>query len=149
MQPYRSSVTFSSVHCDDTGLAHSERYPELLNRLVEDWFDEVLGFSFTEIHRQGGIGIPTVQLDYRIRRPAALGERLSLALAVTHVGERSLSLRIDGRRDGAPCLEAELALVWVKNAGGQLSSAAIPGPLRERMRAYRTDAAGPPGGMAP
>lgn len=148
MQPYRSFTTFSSAHCDDTGLVHPERYPELLNRVVEDWFDEALEFPFTEIHRQR-IGIPTVELDYRIHRPGALGDRLAVTLAVTRLGERSLSLRIDGRRDEAPCLDADVALVWVSNSGGRLSSATIPGPLRERMRAFRTDdTAEPPGKVA-
>lgn len=138
MKAYHSSVTFSSAHCDDTGLVHPERYPTLLNRVVEDWFGEALAFPFTELHLQNGIGIPTVQLDLRIHRPGVLGDKLTVTLAVSELGSRSLTLRIDGQ----PCFDADVVLVWVENDNGRLRSTPIPESLRERIQAYRVDTSG-------
>ncbi|MEG1266654.1 MAG: acyl-CoA thioesterase, partial [Myroides sp.] len=47
-------------HTDFAGIVFYPRFLEMLNDLVEDWFDEALDRPFSKIHETNGI--PTVDL---------------------------------------------------------------------------------------
>lgn len=81
-------------HCDPAGIVFYPRYFEMLNELVEDWFAEGLGLSFTQLIAERRIGMPTAQLDTRFKRISRIGDRLRQRLRVTRVGGASLTLAI-------------------------------------------------------
>ena len=83
--------------CDPSGIAYFPSYLNLLNGVVEDFW-EFLGFPLTQLFKDRGVGTPTVQLECRFERPALFGERLTFVLRVAKIGRSSLHLahRITG-----------------------------------------------------
>ena len=79
-------------HCDPAGIVYYPRYYEMLNGLVEDWFDQGLGIAFAELLGPRRVGLPTVRLETDFRRPSRMGERLQLRLGVVQLGRSSLQL---------------------------------------------------------
>jgi 4-hydroxybenzoyl-CoA thioesterase len=99
-------------HVDYAGIVFYPRFLEMLNCLVEDWFEEALHRPFSTIHETNGI--PTVDLKIQFRKAARLGDELSKSLWVKKLGGSSI---VCGFRflhsDGSTCLEGEVTLVNV------------------------------------
>jgi 4-hydroxybenzoyl-CoA thioesterase len=62
-------------HVDYAGIVFYPRYFEMLNCILEDFYDEALGLPFNKMHETGGI--PTVDLKVKFIKPARLGEVLT------------------------------------------------------------------------
>ena len=75
--------------CDPSGIAYFPSYLNLLNGVVEDFW-EFLGFPLTQLIKVRGIGTPTVQLECQFERPALFGERLTFIVQVAKIGRSSL-----------------------------------------------------------
>jgi 4-hydroxybenzoyl-CoA thioesterase len=75
--------------CDPSGIAYFPSYLNLLNGVVEDFWD-FLGVPLPQLIKARAIGTPTVQLECRFERPALFGERLSFSLRVVKIGRSSL-----------------------------------------------------------
>lgn len=99
-------------HIDYAGIVFYPRFLEMLNALVEDWFEEALERPFSTIHETNGI--PTVDLKVQFKKAARLGETLTKYLWVKNLGGASVScgFRFDDG-DGKTCLEGEVTLVNV------------------------------------
>lgn len=65
-------------HTDFAGIVFYPRFLEMLNDLVEDWFDEALNRPFSKIHETNGI--PTVDLKVQFKNAARIGEVLTKKL---------------------------------------------------------------------
>jgi 4-hydroxybenzoyl-CoA thioesterase len=78
--------------CDPARIAFYPRYFEMLNGIVEDWF-ESMGWGFGMMHLERDIGIPTRRLEADFLRPSRLGDLLDLNLSVLKVGRTSVDLR--------------------------------------------------------
>jgi 4-hydroxybenzoyl-CoA thioesterase len=71
-------------HVDYAGIVFYPRFLEMLNDLVEDWFEEALDRPFSKIHETNGI--PTVDLKVQFKKAARIGELLTKKLWVINVG---------------------------------------------------------------
>ncbi len=78
-------------HCDPAGIVFFPRYYELLNSVVEDWWEH-LGLPWSGLIGQRRIGMPTAQLDASFVAPSRLGEPLRFELRVARLGRSSLQL---------------------------------------------------------
>ena len=100
-------------HIDYAGIVFYPRFLEMLNGLVEDWFEEALERPFSQMHQTNGI--PTVDLKIQFKKAARLGETLTKKLWVKELKSSSV---ICGFRfediNGNTCLEGEVTLVNVK-----------------------------------
>jgi 4-hydroxybenzoyl-CoA thioesterase len=125
-------------HIDQAGIVFYPRFLEMLNGLVEDWFEQALGLSFAAMH--GTHGIPTVDLQVQFRSPARLGETLGKSLWVNHLGKSSMrcGFRFEQQADGSLCLEGEVMLVFVRIAEdrAEIQSDPFPDSLREKILRY-------------
>ncbi|MBL7867269.1 MAG: acyl-CoA thioesterase [Flavobacterium lindanitolerans] len=99
-------------HVDYAGIVFYPRFLEMLNALVEDWFEEALERPFATIHETNGI--PTVDLKVQFRKAARLGEILTKYLWVKNLGSASMvcGFRFEDHQ-GKTCLEGEVTLVNV------------------------------------
>lgn len=99
-------------HVDYAGIVFYPRFLEMLNCLVEDWFEEALGRPFSKMHETNGM--PTVDLKVQFKKAARLGETLTKKLWVKHLGGASIlcGFRFEDEA-GATCLEGEVTLVNV------------------------------------
>jgi len=91
---YRQDVLIRFAYCDPAGIVFFPRYLELCNNLIEDWSRDELGFSFAEIHKGHGWGLPTVHLDVNFFAPSFIGEVLAASLSVRKVGTSSFGVTI-------------------------------------------------------
>ena len=78
-------------HCDPAGIVFFPRYYQLLNSVVEDWWEH-LGLPWSDLIGLRRIGMPTAQLDATFVAPSRLGEGLDFELRVARLGRSSLQL---------------------------------------------------------
>src|SRR5690606_6275794 len=99
-------------HTDFAGIVFYPRFLELLNDLVEDWFDEALDRPFSKIHETNGI--PTVDSRVQFKNAARIGEILTKKLWVKELKSSSVvcSFQFINQQDKT-VLEGEVTLVNV------------------------------------
>src|SRR6478752_5682317 len=119
-------------HVDYAGIVFYPRFLEMLNDLVEDWFEEALDRPFSKIHETNGI--PTVDLKVQFKKAARLGEMLTKSLWVKHLGSASVvcGFRFEDKSQNT-CLEGEVTLVNVAISNGRDQIKAAP--FSEEMKA--------------
>lgn len=102
-------------HIDYAGIVFYPRFLEMLNCLVEDWFEEALDRPFSKMHETNGI--PTVDLKVQFKKAARLGETLTKKLWVKELKSSSVvcGFRFEDE-SGNTCVEGEVTLVNVKIA---------------------------------
>ena len=119
-------------HVDYAGIVFYPRFLEMLNDLVEDWFEEALERPFSTIHETNGI--PTVDLKVQFKKAARLGEILTKSLWVQKLGGASVNCGFKFEdKNGKTCLEGEVTLVNVAIADGRNDIKAEP--FSEEMKA--------------
>ena len=99
-------------HTDFAGIVFYPRFLEMLNDLVEDWFDEALDRPFSKIHETNGI--PTVDLKVQFKNAARIGEILNKKLWVKELKSSSVvcGFHFINQQDKT-VLEGEVTLVNV------------------------------------
>lgn len=105
----RHKVRFGDI--DGAGIVFYPRYFEMLNASVEDWFENKLGVSFTELHMHRGLGCPTVALDCAFVAPSQLGEQLTISVAPVELGRASCKVAYVVSCDGQERMRASAVLV--------------------------------------
>ncbi len=99
------------AHCDFAGIVFYPRFLEMLNELVEDWFEEALDYSFLKMHPNGGV--PTVDLKIKFRSPARLGDILTKKLWVAELSDKSVTYGFEFTLNEKTVLEGTAVLVNV------------------------------------
>jgi acyl-CoA thioesterase FadM len=132
---WTTDVRIRFSHCDPAGIVYFPRAFDILQGVIEDWFMECLGLDYYDIigRRRIGLGFAHAECDFM--RPAAMGDVLTYAVAVERIGTKSLSLAIMARRGDEEISRA--ALVIVATDLNRHASVAIPGDIRDAIRAYR------------
>lgn len=125
-------------HCDPAGIVFYPRYFEMINSVIENFFADVLGYSFARITVQDRCSVPTVRIEVDFRAPSRLGEKVDFALEVGRIGRASAQLRLTARGGAELRLVADLTLVWVTSAG---RAGAWPDDLRQRLTTFKEAAA--------
>lgn len=110
------------------------RFLEMVNDLVEDWFERGLAMPFNEFHLERGYGIPVVNTKVDFLKACRLGERLSFELGIESLGRSSVVLAIRGRVDGEERLRLRHKVAVVSLEARH--AVAIPEELRARMECF-------------
>ncbi|MGB7528600.1 acyl-CoA thioesterase [Sphingobacterium cellulitidis] len=121
-------------HCDAAGIVFYPRFMEMLNELVEDWFEEELGFPFKELHH--GEGIPTADLKVAFVSPARLGDVFVKSLTVSKLGNSSLTYNFKFAFEDRIVLQGECTLVHVGLSQDQLKSQPWSNSVRENIQRF-------------
>ncbi len=100
-------------HCGPPGLGFYPRYVELVNEVVEDWFERGLEVSFHELHEKHRLGIPTVRLEVEYMIPSTYGDRLTFQLKVLRLGNSSMTFEVAALAADKMRLRAELTVVMM------------------------------------
>ncbi len=122
-------------HCDPAGIVFYPRYYEMLNQVVEDWFAEGLNWSWADMARQRSEGVPLVTAKCDFLESSQIGDRVTFALDLTHIGRKSFSLTITGTCGDSTRLRAEMVLVYVHTTD-KMRAIPLPDELRARMQPY-------------
>jgi 4-hydroxybenzoyl-CoA thioesterase len=129
---FERPVRIRFAHCDPAGIVFFPQYLTLTNGLVEDWFTDALGIDYAHMIGERRIGLPIVKLDCEFARPSRMGETISLALSLTHVGSRSIHIRIVGQGPDGVRFCATQVLVTTSLASGV--SIDIPDDIRAALQ---------------
>jgi 4-hydroxybenzoyl-CoA thioesterase len=113
---YARSIRVEFNHCDPAGIVFYPRYFEMTNSVCENFFREVVGYSYHAMMADG-IGVPTARIETDFRAPSRLGDVLDWVLVVERVGGSSVTVRLDMGSGGAHRLTARLVLVWMSPEG--------------------------------
>ncbi|MEQ3661514.1 MAG: thioesterase family protein [Flavobacterium sp.] len=125
-------------HVDYAGIVFYPRFLEMLNDLVEDWFEEALDRPFSKMHETNGI--PTVDLKIQFKKAARLGEILTKKLWVKNLGGASILCGFQFEdENGKTCLEGEVTLVNVTFVEGRdnIKSEAFSEEMKNKIMNYK------------
>jgi 4-hydroxybenzoyl-CoA thioesterase len=107
-------------HVDYAGIVFYPRFLEMLNDLVEDWFEEALERPFSKMHETNGI--PTVDLKVQFKNAARIGEILTKSLWVKELKNSSIICGFQFiNQQEKTVLEGEVTLVNVAIQGDRQS----------------------------
>ena len=136
-QPFTKQEKIRFKHVDYAGIVFYPRFLEMLNDLVEDWFEEALYRPFSKIHETNGI--PTVDLKVQFKQPARLGEMLTKKLWVIKLGGASVhcGFRFEDENDQT-CLEGEVTLVnvGISDDRGNIKAEAFNDTMKEKISKF-------------
>jgi len=110
---YRTQRKVRFQHCDPAAIVFFPRYFEMINSVVEDWFEDVVGASFNQLHMERRNGVPTARINTDFTAPSRLGDRLDFELTVDAVGGASLTITITATCAGELRLRSTSTLVYV------------------------------------
>lgn len=68
---------------DAAGITCNPRLVEMINDIVEDYFAEVVNFSYKKMTVETDYGVPTVNLNVNFKNPAELEDYVVWSLMVT------------------------------------------------------------------
>ena len=125
-------------HIDYAGIVFYPRFLEMLNDLVEDWFEEALDRPFSKMHETNGI--PTVDLKVQFKNAARIGETLSKNLWVAELKSSSIVCGFQfTNQEDKTVLEGEVTLVNVKIQEDRQSIKAEPfnEEMKEKIKIYK------------
>jgi 4-hydroxybenzoyl-CoA thioesterase len=134
---YARSIRVEFNHCDPAGIVFYPRYFEMTNSVMENFFREVVGYSYHSMMADG-IGVPTARIETDFRAPSRLGDVLDWRMGVEKVGGSSATFRLEGRCGAELRLVVRLVLVWMSPEG---RPARWPEPIRAVLETHLEEAA--------
>ncbi|EKD59583.1 MAG: thioesterase superfamily protein [uncultured bacterium] len=134
---YSRLIQIEFNHCDPAGIVFYPRYFEMTNSVVENFFNDVVGRSFAQMHMAADNGVPTVAIEAAFMAPSRLGDKVLFSLKIVKLGRTSVTVCIEGRMGDELRMRATLTLVWIDG----MKAAAWPDAMRARLQAYMEDAA--------
>lgn len=137
--PFEREMAIRFAHCDPAGIVFYPQYFVIMNGLMEDWFSEGLGVDFADMVSRRRIGIPTVAIDCAFSKPSRLGDVVTFGVAVTRVGERSISVEVQAVANGEVRLSAKQTIVMMSL--DTMKSIPIPPDVRANLSRFRSRAA--------
>ena len=126
-------VRFS--HCDPAGIVFYPQYFIMFNGLVEDWFNLGLGLNFAEYITEHRLGLPIVSLDCQCESPSKIGETITFALRLDHLGRSSMKLVVECTHKGQLRLRANKVLVAMDLDKGR--AVPLPDDLRTLLEGFQ------------
>lgn len=132
---FESQMQVLFRHCDPAGIVFYPRYFEMINDLVEQWFDQAMGLPFHTLHVQRRVGTPTVSVQCDFMAPSRWHDPLRQLLHVRRIGGASFQfdVRFEGL-DGQPRLSARITIVTMDL--DSMKATPLPADLRERLAGY-------------
>jgi len=131
---YERLIQIEFNHCDPAGIVFYPRYFEMVNSVVENFFADVVGRSFAQMHNDGASnGVPTVAIEAAFQRPSRLGDKVRFTLKVEKIGGSSTRVLVEGFGPDGPRLQVRMTVAWIN----QMRAAPWPSEMRAALDHYR------------
>src|SRR5664280_2340742 len=131
---FTRTVAIRFSHCDPAGVVYFPHYFDMFNGLVEDWYTEQLGVSYSQLILSDRHGFPYVHIETDFKIPSRMGEHLDLTLLLTRIGRSSLTVTIVGHLGGVERLRARLVTAMMSLETQHAIE--LPPALRAKFEAY-------------
>lgn len=102
-------------HCDPAGIVFYPRYFEMINDVIEAYFDEVVKAPFEQMHQRAAV--PTAEIQCKFLKPSRHGDQLELQLSAIRVGRSSFELTVDANCGDEQRFSARSTIVYVNEIG--------------------------------
>ena len=129
---HRSPVMFQ--HCDPAGIVFYPRYFEMINAVVETFFDTAIGWSFHQMHSVDRVGIPTGKIEAEFHAPSRLGDDLDWVLVFEKIGRASAAYVLRAYCGDEARLTAKGTLVMVDL--DRMTSRRWPEAIRQKLETF-------------
>ncbi|OLF81366.1 thioesterase [Maricaulis sp. W15] len=126
-------IRFADV--DPAGIVFYPRYFEMINAVIEDWFEQGVGYGFDAMILKGPHGVPLAHMEAEFKAPSRLDDTLVFSLVVRDLGRSSIWLTLTARCGDEVRMVARPTLVFIDQTAHKPVS--IPAALRTRMLDYR------------
>jgi len=106
-------IRFNDV--DGAGIVYYPQFFHLCHAAFEDFFDSQAPVSYPQLVGERRLGFPTVAIQSEFHAPLSYGDIAIVELSVSEIGNSSLKLGYDIRRerDGALCFHGDITTVLV------------------------------------
>jgi acyl-CoA thioester hydrolase len=121
------------VYYEDTdaaGVVYYANYLRFMERARTEWLC-ALGFELAALERERGVAFAVHHVDIRYHRPARLGDRLDVTVAMKSLGRASLVADQQVRRGHDVLVDARVTLACLDRVNWR--PARIPAPLAASM----------------
>jgi acyl-CoA thioester hydrolase len=137
-EPFHHELRVRYAECDPQGIVFNAHYLAYFDiALTELWRAAFGGYA---VMTDRGVDLVVAEAQVRFRAPARFDDRITLAVAVSRLGESSVATRHTIERAGEPVAEGRMRHVCVDAAA--LRKAAIPDWLREGLAPWSVVEAG-------
>lgn len=113
MSPYQREVPVRFGHCDPAGIVFYPRYFDMINEVVEDWFEDGLDASFPGLMYHKKLTTPTAHFTVDFKNASKFGDRLTFKLVVEKIGKTSVNLAIEASCQGEIRMLIKQVLVFI------------------------------------
>ncbi|MDE2016563.1 MAG: acyl-CoA thioesterase [Hyphomicrobiales bacterium] len=119
----RPAETFEHVirvgwgDCDPARIVFTGRIPSFALDAIDAFWERATGVGgWFENELDHGVGMPFVHMSLDFRQPIGPRHRLVCRVFPVALGKTSVTLRVEGRQDGALCFEGRFVEVFVDPA---------------------------------
>ncbi|MEO0412216.1 MAG: thioesterase family protein [Pseudomonadota bacterium] len=138
MTTFQTEVPVRFGHCDPAGIVFYPRYFDMINAVVEDWFEDGIGTSFPGLMYHQGLTTPTVHFNVDFSAESRFGDRLTFRLNVKKIGKTSVETYIEASAQGTVRMKVEQVLVFIDIKSRKPTQ--IPEDLVKRIERYKLEA---------
>ena len=101
---------------DAAGITYYPRLVEMINDIVEDFFADVIGFSYKEME-DGGIALPVLELSIKYFKPAFYDDELTIETVISEIPKARIHFEYKTyNSEGVLLNEAKTSLVFINKA---------------------------------
>ena len=112
MATFKTEIKVRFQHTDPAGILFYPRYFEMLNQVMEEWFDRELGYDYKSMTIRDKKGVPAVHVEADFKSPSDLGDLIEFTLIVEQLGRSSCRVRVEGVANGQVRLTARLTVAF-------------------------------------
>lgn len=138
MAAFAKTVPVRFEDCDPAGIGFYPRLLMMVNRLLEDFFAEVLDCPWPRLHGVEKRAVPTVRLEVDFKAPLRQGDALDLELRVLKVGNSAFTVSVTGRVGGTEAFAVTQVLAYT-TAGPEVAAMPMPEALKAGLQRYAAD----------
>lgn len=113
MTAFRHQIPVMFQHCDPAGIVFYPRYFEMMNAVIETFFDTAVGWSFRDMHTTDRVGVPMGRIAAEFKAPTRLGDTLDWTLSFARIGGASADFALQATCGAQRRLSATGTLVLI------------------------------------
>jgi 4-hydroxybenzoyl-CoA thioesterase len=129
---FSTQITVNFGDTDPAGLVYFPNIFHYCHIAMERLFEEVCGVSYSKLTGEMQVGFPTAKIDGEFTTPLRYGDVIDIEIAVSEIGNKSLSLSYKVR-NGEGVVSAKVSQVVVAMDLNRHASIAIPDSIRQSL----------------
>ena len=135
--PFRASIKVCFSDIDNAGIVYYPRFLHYFHLAMEEFFGSEIGVDYADALHKHNVAFPTVHLETDFRGRMRYGDRISMEVRVTKIGQSSIHWSYRGFRIGDQeqlIVEGSNITVCVKT--DTFEKINVPDWLRRGLAAY-------------